>query len=257
MTLPVAQVRALLLAASHTELDGLLGEYAGDERAGVRAACDTARRRRDAVRQEDARLDALYAAERELYDAGCIAVAGADEVGRGALAGPLTVGAVVLPASPRIRGLNDSKQLSPAKRTQIAEQVREIAVAACVAHVEATDIDALGVTAALRLAFSRAVIGLGIKPDRLLIDGRPLRIHHAETAIVKGDSRVAAIAAASVIAKVERDTLMVRAAQEHPEFEFDVNKGYGTAEHIAAIAKHGPCPLHRRSFSLGDTPTLF
>lgn len=254
----VAELAALISASSGSALRRLARELAGDDRPGVQDALSAAQSRERARSREARRLQRLYQLENELRLEGYSIVVGVDEVGRGALAGPLTAGACVLPTDPHIDGLNDSKQLSPQKRERIAERVREIAVCTSVSHIRAPEVDALGISAALRYAVTRAVSGLPLVADHVVIDGRPLGIFETETAVIKGDSRVAAIAAASVLAKVTRDALMVQLAEEYPDFGFEINKGYGTPEHIAAIQRIGLSPEHRRSFSpCGGTSRLF
>lgn len=256
--LSVEQVRALLAAERGARLRRLCEQFASDERAGVAAAVRSALAREAARDAERERLERLYGLEVELRAAGRMTIAGVDEVGRGALAGPLTAGACVLPDVPRIEGLDDSKRLTPQRREEVAIRIREVAVCWSVAHVPADEVDSLGVTAALRRAMGRALAGLQIAPDHVVVDGRPIGIARGETAVVKGDSKVAAIAAASVLAKVERDALMVSLDAEHPAYGFAINKGYGTPEHLDAIARHGVCALHRRSFVPGGgTDTLF
>lgn len=230
----------------------------GDERPGVVVAVKAARARERAHSAELNRLATLYAFEADLHGRGFAAVAGVDEVGRGALAGPLSAGACILPPTPRIAGLDDSKRLTPAKRETLAIRIREVAICWSVAHVPADEVDALGVTAALKRAMGRAIAGLEVEPDHIVIDGLPLGVFTGESAVVKGDSTVAAIAAASILAKVTRDRLMVELANEHPRYQFAVNKGYGTAEHMQSIAEHGLSPVHRRSFTPGGgTSRLF
>jgi ribonuclease HII len=254
----VARIVEQLQVARGAALDRLLAELANDERAGVKSACGAARSARERRVRERARTSRMYATERTLREEGWLVIAGVDEVGRGALAGPLTVAAVVLPPEPRIEGLDDSKRLSPVRREQLAVQVRSFALGVGVAHVSAGEIDTLGVTAALRRAIGLALSQLGTPPDHVVLDGLPLRVVANETAIVKADAKVAAVAAASIVAKVTRDALMRSFAVDHPEYGFEINKGYGTSEHLAAISRHGPCPIHRRSFSWGEaTQTLF
>jgi len=256
--LTVAEIRARLESAQGSELAGLIEEYADDPRAGVRSACDRASSVAAASRDEVERTRRLYHLERTLQSQGCALVAGVDEVGRGALAGPLTAAAVVLAPHPHIEGLDDSKRLTPRRREELSAVIHARAIAVSISHVPAEDVDALGVTAALKRAIVSALAGLGREPDHVVIDGLPLRIVERETAVVKGDSKVAAIAAASIVAKVARDQLMRDFAVEYPEYGFEINKGYGTAEHIAAIARIGPTVLHRRSFSVGGgTMPLF
>lgn len=181
------------------------------------------------------------------FSSGGVAV-GLDEVGRGPLAGPLTVAAVALPEEPQIVGLDDSKKLSAKRREELAAQVRGVALGLSIVHIAPDQIDACGMTVCLRVAFTRALAGCGVQPDVVLLDGNPLHIHEREVNIVKGDGKVACIAAASIVAKVARDALMVEADERFPEYGLASNKGYGTAAHIAAIKEHGPCELHRMSF---------
>jgi ribonuclease HII len=256
--LTVTEVRSLLARAHGQELTALLQRLADDDRAGVRALVASAQARLAAQRREQERTAKLYALERQLRASGCQIVAGLDEVGRGALAGPLTAAAVVLPESPRIQGLDDSKRLQPARRVELAALVREHAIAVSVAHVSAGEVDALGMTVALRRVMGLALDGLDVTVDHIVLDGLPLNVADNETAVVKGDGSVAAIAAASIVAKVSRDALMRSLAAEHPAYGFDINKGYGTSEHFAAIAREGLCSIHRRSFSTGGgTLSLF
>lgn len=256
--LTVIEVRRLLASAHGPELTALLQRLADDDRAGVRALVASAQARLAAQRREQERTAKLYALERQLRANGCQIVAGLDEVGRGALAGPLTAAAVVLPESPRIEGLDDSKRLQPARRVELAALVREHAIAVSVAHVSAGEVDALGMTAALRRVMGLALDGLDVTVDHIVLDGLPLNVADNETAVVKGDGSVAAIAAASIVAKVSRDALMRSLAAEHPAYGFEINKGYGTSDHFAAIAREGLCSIHRRSFSTGGgTLSLF
>lgn len=254
----LAELRALLARTRGAALRTLAEDLADDDRVGVQAEIDAALARDRARERERRRLIKLYALETELRDQGYLVVAGIDEVGRGALAGPLTAGACVLPATPRIVGLNDSKALTPARREDLAEKIREVAVAWSVAHCSAAEVDELGMTAALRRVMGRALSGIAPAADHVVVDGYRVGVHDNETAVIKGDGKVAAVAAASILAKVTRDALMVSMAKTYPAFSFQVNKGYGTAEHSEAIARHGLCPEHRRSFLPGGgTERLF
>jgi len=186
----------------------------------------------------------------ELHGLGFAVVAGIDEVGCGALAGPVSACAVILDVSTRIDGLNDSKKLSPDARVRVADSVRTRSIACAVAHVGSDEIDRLGIRAATRLAWEMALNGLGLAVDHVLVDGNdPGALRIPTTSIVKGDSSEASIAAASVVAKVERNALMVAAAADYPGYGFDVNFGYGTPEHLAAIAELGSTRFHRLSFA--------
>lgn len=256
--LSISEIRALLAAARGRTLAGLISRLAEDDRAGVQALVDAARARARAKKRETSRTARLYALEQELRVRGCQIIAGVDEVGRGALAGPLTAGAVVLAPSPRIEGLDDSKRLTPGRREELAKVIRAQAVAVCVAHVSAGEVDSLGMTAALRRVMGLAIEGLGVTVDHIVLDGLPMRVVENETAVVRGDGSVAAIAAASIVAKVARDALMRSLATEHPAYGFEINKGYGTSDHLAAVTREGLCAAHRRSFTIGGgTGSLF
>lgn len=251
------EVAATLADAPLEEARELVERYAEDPRKQVRRAVETARRRIEHEEAERSRVGGMYALQRELGGDGV--VMGVDEVGRGALAGPLTVGAIVLPAEPMIWGLNDSKQLTPARREAVAARVAEVALAVGIAHVEPASIDAVGMAVALRRAMAAAIADAGVEPDCVLIDGNPVHVHPTERCVVKGDAKVAAIAAASVVAKVTRDALMVAYDEEYPGYHLAESKGYGSAEHIAAIRERGLTPLHRISFcgNFLETPRLF
>lgn len=258
----VADVRERLRAADEAEFAVLDRALAADTRKGVRTAVEQARRRLAAEAAERARLDGLYALQRELAEAhGGGVVVGLDEVGRGPLAGPLAVGAVVLPEEPQIAGLNDSKQVAPEEREHIAEEIKANALAWAVEYVEPDAIDAAGMTASLVTAFRRAVARIeaaGVDVGVILLDGNPLHFDNREVNVVKGDAACASIAAASIVAKVERDALMCRMAEEYPEYGFESNKGYASPAHIQAIKDHGLTPIHRETFCTAFTqPTLF
>ncbi|MCL2757310.1 MAG: ribonuclease HII [Coriobacteriia bacterium] len=178
-------------------------------------------------------------------------IVGIDEVGRGAVAGPLTVAAVVLPRTPMIEGLDDSKKLSARQRERLCVKISQTACAIGIAHVEAHRIDTLGMAYALRQAMCEALAATGVEPDLVLIDGTPMHIHPKERAIVKGDALVASIAAASIVAKVTRDAIMSALDETYPAYGFAQNKGYASAAHIAAIQKEGLTELHRATFCQG------
>ncbi len=192
--------------------------------------------------------------ERWLWARGFARVAGVDEAGRGALAGPLVAAAVVLPPTARLgrhlRGLRDSKLLPPAVREGLAVRIRRLALGVGVAAVPAALVDGAGLTAAGMLAFARAVAALPEPPDFLLLDAFRLRGSDTpQLPLIHGDARCMSIAAASVIAKVTRDALMVALHARYPDYAFDRHKGYATATHQAALRGAGPCPEHRRSYA--------
>jgi ribonuclease HII len=179
----------------------------------------------------------------------CLApVAGVDEAGRGPLAGPVVAAAVILPAKGIPRGIDDSKKLSPAERARLHDRLRGCAMVG-VGIVEADEIDTLNIFWATMKAMTLAVEALGCAPGHVLVDGNRLpRWGHAATAIVSGDAISLSIAAASIIAKHTRDTIMIAHAQAHPHYGWHSNKGYGSRTHLAALREYGPSPLHRRSF---------
>ena len=189
--------------------------------------------------------------EREYRDKGFLAVAGVDEVGRGPLAGPVVCAAVVMPLDEarRVAGVNDSKKLSAKKRELLAARIRENAVAFSIEEVQADVIDAVNILQATRLCMKRAVEALAPPADFVLTDGNmTLDIALPQRAVVKGDALVYSIGAASILAKVYRDGLMREYAARYPEYGFERNAGYGTAEHVRAIREVGICPIHRKSF---------
>lgn len=182
---------------------------------------------------------------------GFLRIAGIDEAGRGPLAGPVTAAAVILPPDFEHGVLNDSKQLSGKKReTVYADLISDSRVLWASAVVGAEEIDRVNILRATHLAMAKAFRKLKPRPDLALIDGRPVKGFPAEhRSLVKGDSLSLSIAAASIIAKVERDRFMLEAAERYPGYGFENHKGYGTAEHLEALRSLGPCPLHRRSFA--------
>ncbi|HEY4128174.1 MAG TPA: ribonuclease HII [Gammaproteobacteria bacterium] len=177
-------------------------------------------------------------------------VAGVDEAGRGPLAGPVCAAAVILDAARPIRGLKDSKQLTPEAREELADTIRLRALAWAVAWADHEEIDRINILQASLLAMARAVAALSIEPHEVQVDGNQLPpVLLPVTAIIKGDSKVRAISAASILAKVERDAVMRRMHALYPEYGFDVHKGYPTPAHLDALERHGACAIHRRSFA--------
>ena len=176
--------------------------------------------------------------------------AGVDEAGRGPLAGPVVAAAVILDPKRPIRGLADSKVLTPERREVLAGRIRERATSYAVALAGVDEIDAINILHASMLAMRRAVEALGIAPEEVLVDGnRCPEVAFRVRAIVKGDRDVPAISAASILAKTARDAMLVALDREYPVYGFARHKGYATPEHLAALALHGPCPAHRRSFA--------
>ncbi|MGI6591405.1 MAG: ribonuclease HII [Eggerthellaceae bacterium] len=266
----IADITKRLSQADEEEFAVLERALTSDPRKGIQQALERTRRRLDAQAEEASRVDSLYRFQQQMAAAAYrqvrgqdpsgdswICAVGLDEVGRGPLAGPLTVGAVVLPENPQLLGINDSKQLTSARRTELSSRIQEAAIAWDIEHIPPAQIDALGMSACLHTAFSAAVHAVDVQiaarsetspVQAVLLDGNPLHIDKREISIVHGDARVAAISAASIIAKVARDALMAAYDQQYPGYGFASNKGYGSAEHIAAIKRQGLCPIHRATF---------
>ncbi len=188
--------------------------------------------------------------ESALRSRGLLVVAGVDEAGRGPLAGPVAAAAVILPPRWRCKGLDDSKKLAPAKREQFYARITsDERVAWCVAFADTGEIDRLNILRATHAAMVRAVEGLARAVDHCLIDGLPVpAFPWPHDGVVQGDGKSLSIAAASIIAKVSRDRLMVELSREFPQYGFERHMGYGTREHLEALHRHGPCRHHRRSF---------
>jgi ribonuclease HII len=177
-------------------------------------------------------------------------VAGVDEAGRGPLAGPVVAAAVILDELQPIKGLNDSKKLSEKTRERLFEEIRAKALCCSIAEASVEEIDSLNILQATMLAMRRAVEGLRLKPIRVLVDGNRIPVIKVPAeAIVKGDAKVKAISAASILAKVYRDRLCLSLHEQHPQYGFDDHKGYPTPLHLAALREHGACPHHRRTFA--------
>lgn len=245
-SLSATAVAAELAGASFDEIPALMERYCDDPRVQVRKACERALRRRDREQAERDRVTAMYDLMCELGGQGV--VVGVDEVGRGSVAGPLTVCAVELPREPFIWGINDSKQLSPQRREILAAQISETALSIGLCHIPPARIDEVGMARALREAVAGAVADTGVEPDCVLMDGNPLGAVAHERDVVHGDAKVACIAAASIVAKVTRDELMVELDGEYPGYHLAQSKGYASPEHIEAIKKKGLSPIHRVSF---------
>lgn len=187
--------------------------------------------------------------EKEALAKGYKAVCGVDEAGRGPLAGPVCAAAVILPEGVIIDGVNDSKKLSEKKRESLFDVIREQTLAYSIAYATVDEIEEINILNATMLAMRRAIDGLNVKADYAMIDGNKIPpIDIDAECIVKGDAKSMSIACASILAKVSRDRLLYKYAEEYPMYGFDKHKGYGTKVHREAILKYGPCPYHRKSF---------
>jgi ribonuclease HII len=232
------------------ELARLLRTLRGDPRAGAAALAERVARRLAEARAERARVARLFVLRRRLRSEGASRVAGVDEVGMGPLAGPVVAAAVILPDRVELPGLDDSKQLAPAVRERLAAAIHAQALAVAIGEVWPSELDRLNVYRAGLEAMRRAVAGLAFAPDHLLVDARTVPgATCPQTALVQGDARDGSIAAASIVAKVHRDAIMRRLEGEHPGYGFGRHMGYATREHLAALRRLGPCPVHRRSFA--------
>ena len=195
------------------------------------------------------RLRCTLRYEKKAWASGASLVAGVDEVGRGSLFGAVVAAAVILDPAYRVRGLRDSKLLEPERRVVLAERIREHAVAWAVAAVDASRIDQINIYQASRVAMREAVMRLAPAPDHLLVDAVRLDCEQRQVPIIHGDALSASIAAASILAKVERDRMMCEWDTVFPEYGLASHKGYGTPKHLAALREFGPTPLHRQSFA--------
>ncbi len=198
-------------------------------------------------------MNDLLQFETQCREKGFHLICGIDEAGRGPLAGPVCAGAVILPEDLDIEnalpGLNDSKKLTDKKRRELFDKIKELAVAYGIGFASHEEIDKINILQATYLAMHRAVANMGMEADVLLVDGnRDPGFEIPTELIVKGDSRSASIAAASILAKVTRDDVMMEFAKEYPQYDFDVHKGYGTKKHYAALREYGKSPIHRSSF---------
>jgi ribonuclease HII len=191
----------------------------------------------------------MYKYEEQLYDEGYELICGVDEVGRGPLAGPLVVCACILPQFSRIEGLNDSKQLSDKKRRELYKKIIKEAVAYNIVYISVEDVDDLNIYQATKKGMLKAIEGLKVKPNYALIDAMPLsELDLPYQSIIHGDALSASIAAASILAKVERDDYMAKMDVKYPNYGFKHNMGYATKMHMESLEKYGPCPIHRKTF---------
>lgn len=248
-SLSVARVRELA-EAEGGPTDELLEAMASDRRSGIQAVYRRCLAARDRERADSRRLEEMHIYESNLRKPGHRLVAGIDEAGRGPLAGPVVAAAVVLPAGFLPEGLNDSKKLTPARREALDAAIKKGAVSWAVGVATVAEIETYNIHHASLLAMTRALDGLQLNPDLVLVDGRFTvpGIEVEQRPVVGGDGLCPSIAAASVVAKVARDRLMDILHLLYPEYGFDRHRGYGTPYHLTAITLYGPCPVHRRGF---------
>ena len=243
----IGQIKEELKAATEAMLPSFIMAYESDERSGVIKLVEQAKKRLQKLEEERKRIWKLQEYERKYGQ--YTYICGIDEVGRGPLAGPVVAGAVILPKDCDILYINDSKKLTAVKREELYDEIMEKAVAAGIGMVSPQRIDEINILQATYEAMREAISKLEPAPDILLNDAVTIpEVTIPQVPIIKGDAKSISIGAASIIAKVTRDRLMVEYDQILPEYGFASNKGYGSAEHIAALKKYGPSPIHRRSF---------
>ncbi|WP_022760205.1 ribonuclease HII [Butyrivibrio sp. AD3002] len=235
-------------AVSVEDYEAFCQRYEADDRAGVKKLIESAKKHITAIENEKKRLYEMRSYER--LHAGKKYICGIDEVGRGPLAGPVYAAAVILPADAEILYINDSKKLSEKKREELYQEIMEKAVSVGIGFSTHERIDEINILQATFEAMAKAVDNLSVKPDILLIDAVhiPQLEAYPQESIIKGDAKSVSIAAASIIAKVTRDRLMAELDSKYPGYGFSHNKGYGSADHIAALRQIGPCEIHRKSF---------
>ncbi len=243
----IGDIKEKFATATMESIPELCALYAMDQRSGVQKMIESARKKVDAYQKELLRTQQMKKYEMKYSDYSFIC--GIDEVGRGPLAGPVVAGAVILPKDCSILYINDSKQLSEKKREELYDQIMEQAVAVGIGYNSPERIDEINILQATYEAMRQAISQLNPQPDLLLNDAVNIpEVQIKQVPIIKGDAKSISIAAASIIAKVTRDRLMVQYDEVFPEYGFAANKGYGAAKHIEAIRKYGPTPIHRRSF---------
>lgn len=221
-----------------------------DPRKGVQHLIRLYEKEKHKQKQLEEQFLKMFSLEKKLWAQGLNYVAGVDEAGRGPLAGPVVAAAVILPKDFSLVGINDSKTLSKNRRDQFYEQIKDEAITYHISFVHERDIDRLNILKATELAMLDALEQLQLKPDIALIDAVGLQHPHIKTdTIIKGDSKSASIAAASILAKVSRDRYMEQIDKKYPQYGFKNHKGYGTKEHLNRLKKHGISPIHRRSFT--------
>ncbi|MBD5544279.1 MAG: ribonuclease HII [Lachnospiraceae bacterium] len=243
----ISEIKEVYQAAEISMLPEFISSYREDTRPGVMALVKKAEKKLEAMEKELARTEALKAYERKYGTYSYIC--GIDEVGRGPLAGPVVAGAVILPKDTDILYINDSKKLSEKKREELYEVIMEKAVATGIGYASPERIDEINILQATYEAMREAIQNLAVVPDILLNDAVTIpKVDIPQIPIIKGDAKSISIGAASIIAKVTRDRLMVEYDKLMPEYGFASNKGYGAKAHIEALRAYGPTPIHRKSF---------
>ncbi|MGN0511398.1 MAG: ribonuclease HII [Lachnospiraceae bacterium] len=243
----IAEIKEEFQKAAFDEREALYEAYKEDTRAGVLAVINKYKKQEEKLLKEKERIEQMKFYEKKYNHVGYIC--GIDEVGRGPLAGSVVAGAVILPEDCQILYLNDSKKLSEKKREELYEIIMEQAVAVGIGYASHTRIDEINILQATYEAMREAISKLSVRPQILLNDAVTIpMVEIPQVPIIKGDAKSVSIAAASIVAKVTRDRLMVKYSELMPEYGFASNKGYGSQEHIEALKKYGPSPIHRKTF---------
>lgn len=243
----ISEIKAYFADLSMKDIPAAIERFSADDRKGVQNILLAQEKKLRAYEAECERTLKLWQYEREHSD--CAHICGIDEVGRGPLAGPVVAAAVILPKNCDLLYINDSKQLSAAKREMLYDQIMEKAVSVGIGIVSHTDIDELNILQATYKAMRQAISNLSVEPDLLLNDAVTIPgVQIPQIPIIKGDAKSISIGAASIIAKVYRDRMMQELDSVYPGYDFASNKGYGSANHIAGLKEKGPCEIHRMTF---------
>ncbi len=243
----INEIKEILLQENVSEQ--FLTELELDERSGVKKLLSSYYKKLNNEKILKKEYEKRTEYEKKCYNLGCKYICGIDEVGRGPLAGPVVAAAVILKKDSYFPGLTDSKKLSKQKREELYKKIISEALAYSIVEVDNIEIEKYNIYNATKIAMERAIRKLSIKPDFLLIDAMPLNIENIKSySIIKGDEKSVSIAAASVIAKVHRDTIMENYAKKYPYYDFENNMGYGTKKHLEGLQKHGICEIHRKDF---------
>lgn len=238
-----------LLESIDDEDNQTLSMLKEDQRKGVQKLVNQKIKKIEQIKLKKQSFNEKFKYEKEFWNDGHQYIAGVDEVGRGPLAGPVVAGAVILSDEFDLYEVNDSKQMNDHKRRELAPLIKEKAVAYSISVIDSDVIDQVNIYEASKIAMKNAVNHLKVKPDQLLIDAMDIDVSVPQLKLIKGDFKSVSIAAASILAKVYRDDLMIQFSQQYPEYEFEKNDGYGTKKHLEAINNYGVTKIHRKSFA--------